>query len=278
MLNPADLDNVRVWFDAASIEGLADGDAVSQWDDLSGAGRHATQADSARRPLYKRDRAFPVVRFDGTNDAMQTAAWASHAQPISLAVACYPAADSAVRNLLDAGVALPSVAGRIDTNAANRWRLNFGSSVLGATAQPGALAIILAVANGASSVLTVDGATATGNANTGASTGLTLGATRVLGSFYKGDIAEVIQVDGMLSADQRDGLAEYLRERWTPASADMVGQLTTGVPDVWVSEVGPDKAPDRLLAVRASGDVLVRPAPAGMRPDVTVHVVEGSLL
>lgn len=57
-------------YDASAIAGLADGDALSQWDDDSGNDYHATQATSANRPTYDVD-AFgsgkPGVRFTGAS-------------------------------------------------------------------------------------------------------------------------------------------------------------------------------------------------------------------
>ena len=71
---PDDLSNLALWYDAQAIS-ASDGAAISQWDDLSGNGRNATQADSAKRPLYDVDglNGHPCVVFDATNDALATA-------------------------------------------------------------------------------------------------------------------------------------------------------------------------------------------------------------
>jgi hypothetical protein len=55
--------------DSRRISGLSDGNAVSQWDDVSRSGWNATQATSALQPLYKTaiQGGQPVVRFDGAN-------------------------------------------------------------------------------------------------------------------------------------------------------------------------------------------------------------------
>ncbi len=58
--------------DAAAIEGLGDGDAVSQWDDSSGLHHHVGQNDPSRRPTFQ-EAAFagmPAVRFDGVDDEL----------------------------------------------------------------------------------------------------------------------------------------------------------------------------------------------------------------
>ncbi len=47
---------------------------VSQWNDLSGAARHYTQATGANQPAYTANLAgYPVLTFDGTNDSMTAA-------------------------------------------------------------------------------------------------------------------------------------------------------------------------------------------------------------
>lgn len=55
------------WWDADAISGRNDGDPVASWNDASGNGVHAVQANAAYQPTYKtaelNDR--PVVRFAG---------------------------------------------------------------------------------------------------------------------------------------------------------------------------------------------------------------------
>lgn len=65
--------NPLLWLDASAITGLADGAAVTTWMDLSGYGRHATQATAGSKPTYKTaiQNGRAVVRFDGTADCMQ---------------------------------------------------------------------------------------------------------------------------------------------------------------------------------------------------------------
>lgn len=64
------------WWDATQITPVADGTAVAQWNDMSGAARHPSQnVSSLKRPLYKTAilNAKPVVQFDGTDDYMTIA-------------------------------------------------------------------------------------------------------------------------------------------------------------------------------------------------------------
>ena len=65
-------------FDARFVSGFSDGSSVDTWTDMSPNGRDATQATAANRPTYKTSilGGNPVMRFDGTNDVMTTAAFA----------------------------------------------------------------------------------------------------------------------------------------------------------------------------------------------------------
>ena len=74
--DPWKLGNVRVWL-AASSPGTAytDGQAVSTWSDLSGAGNHFTQGTAGAQPLFRTNRfgTQPAVVFDGTDDFLSCA-------------------------------------------------------------------------------------------------------------------------------------------------------------------------------------------------------------
>jgi hypothetical protein len=66
-------------FDSRFLTGFSDGNAVGTWTDLSVNARNATQATGANQPIYKTaiQGGNPVLRFDGSNDVMSTAAFAS---------------------------------------------------------------------------------------------------------------------------------------------------------------------------------------------------------
>lgn len=59
------------WWKADAIT-LNNGTLVDQWSDLSTSGRHATQADTTKRPTFVTNvvNSLPVVRFDGDNDVL----------------------------------------------------------------------------------------------------------------------------------------------------------------------------------------------------------------
>lgn len=71
--DPSDL--TTLWQDTAgTVPVTADGQAVARIDDKSGNGKHATQADAAKRPLYKTSGGLSWLQFDGTDDFLVTSA------------------------------------------------------------------------------------------------------------------------------------------------------------------------------------------------------------
>jgi len=69
--SPSQIPGLGLWLDASAITGLGDGDALSTWNDLSGAGRNGTNSGAAC-PVYKTNivNGRPVVRFDGVDDVL----------------------------------------------------------------------------------------------------------------------------------------------------------------------------------------------------------------
>lgn len=76
--SPRKLSGLRLWLSADRIAGLADGDPVSTWSDLSGNSNHATQGTTAAKPLYKANivNGRPGILFDGVDDFLTLAAGA----------------------------------------------------------------------------------------------------------------------------------------------------------------------------------------------------------
>jgi hypothetical protein len=76
-------------FDSRFLSGFSDGSAVDTWTDLSSNSRNATQATSGSRPVYKTaiQGGNPVVRFDGSDDVLSTAAFANPTEVSAVMVA-----------------------------------------------------------------------------------------------------------------------------------------------------------------------------------------------
>ena len=67
--------NLKLWLDASNIDAasnatLSDGDAISEWIDLSGNGNNATQSALTSQPIIKTNQlnSLASMKFDGSND------------------------------------------------------------------------------------------------------------------------------------------------------------------------------------------------------------------
>lgn len=73
-----------LWLDAADASTITlNGGNVSQWNDKSGNGRHATQATAANQPTYSATNfpgSLPGLLFDGSNDVMDVSTTAMQNQ------------------------------------------------------------------------------------------------------------------------------------------------------------------------------------------------------
>jgi hypothetical protein len=74
--SPRSIADLAIWLDAADAASLTldESNNVSQWNDKSGNGRHATQTSATARPAYVASvlNGNPIVRIDGVDDLMQT--------------------------------------------------------------------------------------------------------------------------------------------------------------------------------------------------------------
>ena len=62
-----------MWLRADGIQGLSDGAKVSNWNDVSANGNHATQGNVANQPVWIKNglNGYPVVRFNGTSSYLR---------------------------------------------------------------------------------------------------------------------------------------------------------------------------------------------------------------
>ena len=70
---PISIPNLKLWLRADSLNGLADGTAVSTWMDESGNGFNVTQSTVASQPIFKTGQinGLPVLRFNGSTTGLQ---------------------------------------------------------------------------------------------------------------------------------------------------------------------------------------------------------------
>lgn len=71
LLNPV-TSGLQLWFKADAVA-VPVGQSVPTWNDSSGNGRPANQADTSKQPVYRTEGANgqPYLRFDGTDDLME---------------------------------------------------------------------------------------------------------------------------------------------------------------------------------------------------------------
>lgn len=220
--SPCQVSGLRLWLDASMIAGLVDGDQVAAWYDLSGAGNHAAQADPAARPLYKTGilNGRPVVRFDGSDDYLQTAAFsAALSQPTTVVVV---GSFGASGDTLYDGLAV-GARHNLVRSGATTLGISAGTYLSYTDATPTGTSVWSAVFNGGSSQLWRDGTSkASGAAGAHQLTGLTLGAdyrAPAAADNLLGDIAEILIYNASLSTADRQRIERYLGAKYGIAVA-----------------------------------------------------------
>jgi len=70
--DPRSIANLTVWYDASVSTSVTIETGVSQWNDLSGNGRHLTQTTTNNQPAYVTNalNGRPAIDFDGSNDSL----------------------------------------------------------------------------------------------------------------------------------------------------------------------------------------------------------------
>jgi hypothetical protein len=227
-------------FVSASAHATATGDAVVEWRDRSGNGRHAIASSSPtdRRPLLRAGtdglNGHPVLRFDGTNDFFRTASISpALTQPFTLFTLS--------RKIGTATTALNVVDSRTsgtNTMTQGYWtnttqaRINAGSNLTLAITQTD-FTILRGIFDGTSSSLAANGGTpATGSVGTRAVDGFTVGASRNSDGFLNGEIAEVIAYSGVLNTAERRIVENYLSARYGIAITGDLHASTTYLSDL----------------------------------------------
>lgn len=146
--------------------------AVSQWDDVSGNGRHLKQATGTNQPAVQADNS---ILFDGADNFLKCDAFTLN-QPETIYF-LGKQVTWALNDVLWAANALGGGA-LFQSNSSPNVSINAGSSVAENTGWAiDTYAVISVVLNGASSLLQVNNGTATtGNAGAGNMGGFTLGS------------------------------------------------------------------------------------------------------
>lgn len=219
--SPPGIFGLQAWFDAPPLA-LADASAVSSWTDTSGNARHATQATGSKQPIYKtaQQNGLAVVRFDGTDDNLDTTTFA-RAQPQTTFV---------VFKMLSSALANQTVYDSV--SAANTGRLYRqpaagtpdmrafagGTPILTSfTSFDGVFGIMATIWSGASSKQWANGgAGVTGSPGAPQGTGIRLGAFGggAPGGYANMDLGEFFVYNSALSLANINDMGSYLGTRW----------------------------------------------------------------
>jgi hypothetical protein len=212
--SPAQLGDLAVWLDASQLSGLADGAAVSTFTDVSGNGRSPTALTTAR-PIYKTNivGGLPVVRFDGTDDAMAVTFGATLAQPLTIIAVEKHTATGSGLYIFDGVDATNRAA--LFTNS-NPGMSYYAGSTQTPTIAPGAWRVWTTVWDATDALYANDGLVKSASVGSGGIAGLTLGARwdKIAGSWLGMDLAELIVYTRALTATERRQVMRYLVAKW----------------------------------------------------------------
>lgn len=95
--------DLEAWYDASALS-LSNNDPVASWTDMSGNGYNSTQANAANRPIFVENviNGQPVVRFDGSDDYLQTVLASAIPQPITVFIVLkLPSNNATIQNVFD---------------------------------------------------------------------------------------------------------------------------------------------------------------------------------
>lgn len=228
-ITPKKFSGLVAWYDAAQITGLNDGDAVAQWDDLSGNGYHLTQSDNTRRPLYKVNikNGLPVIRFDGSNDGISCVLGSSYPQPNTIlcvfrfrALSTWATVyDSSARTNLTIGVA--GTNDIIQIHAGSSYNTYYGSALNN-------FFVSNIRFNGSSTIVRFNSEPiGVGSSGTNAFSKIDIG-TYLYTIFAQLDIAELIIYNKSLNAYETFNLEKYLSQKWgiVPKTAISLDSMT----------------------------------------------------
>lgn len=235
------------WWKADAIEGLNDGNSVTNWSDSSGNNNTLT-AVTATKPVYKTSivNGKPVVRFANNNDNLKTGNL-TQAQPYTYIIVLSQSGTTNTHALcqnVTTGSCLLAI-----TATTSLTRMNAGTGVSEATSSGSAWRIITAVYNGASSVGRVNGTQVIAS-NVGANgySAAPFGLSAANPTGLNGDIAEVAFFAGAISDNDRLAVEAYLSTKYSITIAGSTPQ--TAALQEWQSSAG-----SLLSKVDASGNM-----------------------
>jgi hypothetical protein len=213
--------NPWAWYRADLLLGEeslpGDGTAVSEWQDISGNNRHATQGTGADQPTFETNvqNGLPVVRFVAASTHMLETGVELTQPAVTMVAAVSPNDTAANKSIVQGSTATTGDAAFFFTSTeqitayAGTARTDTGGSVSGFT-------VVAGVWNDASSwaYRGTDGTEVTGTTGTRTFTNLQIGAGPTLSNPFDGDIGEIIIYASALSEANVNTIAAEMETRW----------------------------------------------------------------
>jgi uncharacterized repeat protein (TIGR01451 family) len=228
---------LALWLDASTIT-TNDGVALAQWDDLSGNGRHATQATTNNRPVFATNavNGLPAIRFDGTDDVFTYNG--TFLTNTDYTVFCVEARNDDQVNFLfggSDGVALNNLHLGYRGNTQfthDHWTGGYNVTIPGFTNKQFKVHSWHLDQMGGNRAMYTDGALLAQNGNAAplqGYPGAMIGGRRAANdSRFNGDFAEIIMYDRYLNVGERNAVGYYLADKYgsttaytDPGSADI---------------------------------------------------------
>lgn len=229
---PTDVGTPALWFDACEGVTYNGSNEVSQWSDLSGNARHATQSTTSKKPIYVAGgtNGLPHLDFAGGDDALLTSTGFTLAQPNTIFIVAKYDAAAADQTLFSSA----SGSGRqmMTTTGGGSYALDAGSFVsTGQGATTGTTYVFSVVFNTSSSKFFRDGTQYGGTMSLGTDSlvGLGIGTDAGAGTpvGHDGTICEILVYNSALSDANRQAVEAYLTTKWKTAAVADVSSFST---------------------------------------------------
>ena len=231
VFSPADIASLEMWLDASDVETISKTTEgrVTQWNDKSGKGKHATQGTDSQRPLFAENavQGLSVVSLDGGDYMSSSCIPATGSNPRTLVATVANTVSMNVNytHILHYGsdntgqaYGICNRIGNVDVWGNHYWGSGFQTGVNSVKATPS-----LAVASYANGT---DNFHINGNApqrntvsiNTSTGYGLMLGSRVQPGEYGKFDALEIMAFSTALTQEERQLVEGYLAHKWGFAS------------------------------------------------------------
>lgn len=212
---PSDIANLAAWYRAD--QGITIATGVSQWNDISGNGRHLTQATGANQPTFgatSGPNSTPALTFDGSNDSLAVT-FSSISQPIHCFLICRTTTLSVPNGGFVSGGAVGERVLVVGTANTNVFQF-FGSTgpTLAHSNTTNHFLWESLVNNASSSIIRGNTSPATGTSGTTGLSGICLGLLVGNASYAGSIISEVVVYSSQISGTNLTNLRAYFASRY----------------------------------------------------------------